>query len=322
HRGNKLIPIESWGTPIYDRQGNIKYAILAFNDITERQQACAQRVLFAQELEAKNMALQEMDRLKDEFLKRTTRELRTPLNGIMGSISLIVDGFCDDREEEIEMLQQAHRSSLQLFELISELLDLNGLQSGNISLNIKSLDLHSCLAKSIYLQLPNLQDKSLKLIKQYSQQTIKVKADSKKLKQVFINILGNAIKFTERGSITISTNVKVATSGNYPQASFAFVTVQDTGVGIEPKRQSQMFEAFMMEYGSVTRPYGGSGLGLTIAQNFMKMMGGFVTLKSPGKNKGTIVEIAIPLVTETAMDLPSVVPSSERVSQTSHSEHL
>ena len=322
HRGNKVIPIESWGTPIYDRQGNIKYAIIAFQDITERQKAWAERVLFAQELEAKNIALQEMDRLKDEFLKRTTHELRTPLNGIMGSISLIVDGYCDDREEELEMLQQAHRSSLQLFELISELLDLSRLKSGEVSLNVKSIDLHSCLAKAVYLHIPNLQDKSLKLIKKYSKEIIKVKADSKKLKQVFINILGNAIKFTECGSITISTELKVLKTGNAPQVHFAVVTVRDTGVGIDPKLQSQMFEAFMMEYGSVTRPYGGSGLGLTIAQNFMKMMGGFVTLKSPGKNQGTIVEISIPLAKETSIEMPSTVESSERVLPTYHSEHV
>ena len=322
HRGNKVIPIESWGTPIYDRQGNIKYAIIAFQDITERQKAWAERVLFSQELEAKNIALQEMDRLKDEFLKRTTHELRTPLNGIMGSISLIVDGYCDDREEEMEMLQQAHRSSLQLFELISELLDLSQLKSGDVALNLKSIDLNSCLAKAVYLHIPNLQDKSLKLIKNYSKEILKVKADSKKLKQVFINIIGNAIKFTDRGSITISTALKVLKIGNIPQTSFAVVTVRDTGIGIDPKLQSQMFEAFMMEYGSVTRPYGGNGLGLTIAQNFMKMMGGFVTLKSPGKNQGTIVEITIPLAKETPMEMPSTVESSERVVPTYHSEHV
>ncbi|MDY6938740.1 MAG: CHASE2 domain-containing protein, partial [Cyanobacteriota bacterium] len=238
HRGNKVIPIESWGTPIYDRQGNLKYAIIAFQDITERQKAWAQRVLFTQELEAKNMALQEMDRLKDEFLKRTTHELNTPLNGIMGSISLILDGLCDDREEEIELLQEAKQSSLQLFGLIRELLEFDRARSEGINLEIKSIDLHSCLAQAIYLQLPSLQEKSLNLVRKYSQKTIKVKADPKKLKQVFINLLGNAIKFTDRGTITISTKIEVTDTKNSPKTPFAVVAIQDTGVGIDPKMRS------------------------------------------------------------------------------------
>ncbi|MDY6940522.1 MAG: ATP-binding protein, partial [Cyanobacteriota bacterium] len=203
----------------------------------------------------------------------------------------------------------------QLFGLIRELLEFDRVRSEEINLEIKSIDLHSCLAQAIYLQLPSLQEKSLNLVRKYSQKTIKVKADPKKLKQVFINLLGNAIKFTDRGTITISTKIEATDTKNSPKTPFAVVAIQDTGVGIDPKMRSQMFEAFMMEDGSATRSYGGSGLGLTIAQKFMKLMGGFVTLKSPGKDRGTRVEVAIPLAAETVSDVAPVATPSEQTSE-------
>jgi two-component system, sensor histidine kinase len=302
---NKIVPLECWGTPIYDDRGNIQYAILVLQDITDRRQAYAERILFHQELETKTIALQEMEQLKDEFLKRTSHELRTPLNGIIGSIQLILDGFCDNREEEIEFLEQAKDSSQSLLTLINNLLDLNQIQSGDFSLNIEAVDLHACLTKAIYLHLYTLQQKHLSLFKSYASEPIVVRADSLRLTQILVNLIGNAIKFTERGSLTITTEIKMKKDANNREVIGGMVTICDTGIGIDPQLQEQMFEAFRMEDGSTTRSYSGIGLGLTISQKFMKMMGGQLILTSDGKGCGTTVEVWIPMALPSTCSQPS-----------------
>jgi PAS domain S-box-containing protein len=309
---NKIVPIECWGTPIYDDRGNIQYAIIVLQDITDRRQAYAERILFHQELETKTIALQEMELLKDEFLKRTSHELRTPLNGIIGSIQLILDGFCDNREEEIEFLEYAKDSSQGLLMLINNLLDLNQIQSGDFALNLETVDLHACLTKAIYLHLYTLQQKNLSLLKSYASEPIFVRADSLRFTQVLVNLIGNAIKFTEQGSLTITTEVKTKKDAHNEEVLVGIVTICDTGIGIEPKLQEQMFEAFMMEDGSTTRNYGGIGLGLTISQKFMKMMGGKLTLRSGGKGCGTTVEVWIPLASPSTGSQTSDVRKSEQ----------
>lgn len=333
HRNNKVVPIECWGTPIYDARGNIQYAILVLQDITDRQQAYADRVLFAQELETKTVALQEMDRLKDEFLKRTSHELRTPLNGIIGSIQLILDGFCENREEEIDFLKQAKDSSHSLLTLINNLLDLKQLQSGDFSLSLETVDLHACLTKALYLHLYTLQQKHLALVKSYTTESVFVRADSLRLTQVLVNAIGNAIKFTDAGSLTITTEIQRQKEASDPlleslrpsdglcqcdtpveslrdrEMAMATVTIRDTGIGIEPHIQEQMLEAFTMADGSTTRSYSGLGLGLTVSQKFIKMMGGSLTLHSAGKGCGTTVTVSLPLATAPRSPLP--VPSTE-----------
>ncbi|MGB3238042.1 MAG: CHASE2 domain-containing protein [Geitlerinemataceae cyanobacterium] len=309
---NKIVPLECWGTPIYDDRGHIQYAILVLQDITDRRQAYAERILFHQELETKTIALQEMEKLKDEFLKRTSHELRTPLNGIIGSIQLILDGFCENREEEVEFLEQAKGSSQSLLTLINNLLDLNQIQSGDFALNLEAVDLQACLTKAIYLHLYTLQQKNLSLFKSYASEPIVVRADSLRLTQVLVNLIGNAIKFTEQGSITIKTELKSKTDANNREFVVGTVTVCDTGIGIEPQVQKQMFEAFRMEDGSTTRKYGGIGLGLTISQKFIKRMGGQLTLTSEGKGCGTTLEVSLPLALSSAGSQLSDVPEQKQ----------
>ncbi|HBB34966.1 MAG TPA: hypothetical protein DDZ80_19765 [Cyanobacteria bacterium UBA8803] len=293
HQTDKVIPIESWGTPIFDEKGKVAYAIVAFTDITERKQAEAERLRFTQELESKNLALQEIDQLKDEFLKTTSHELRTPLNGIIGSMRLILDGFCDDDSEEIELLEQADQSALQLLKIIDRVLDLAKIKSGKLAVEIKPVDLHQELSEAIALQIAQLQQKGLQLYRQDCPQPLPVNADSTKLKQVFLNIIENAIKFTDSGSITISTGIKSAVEDE--GELMAIVRIKDTGIGIDPSQQHKLFQPFVMVDGSTTRSQGGIGLGLVISRNLMELMGGSLTLESVGQDRGTTVEIALPL---------------------------
>ncbi|MBD2480571.1 sensor histidine kinase KdpD [Planktothrix sp. FACHB-1365] len=247
-------------------------------------------------VEAKNKVLQEMNHRKDEFLRQTSHELRTPMNGIIGSLQLLLDDLCDDRDEERELLEQAHDSSLHLLTLINQVLDLARIEEGRVSFDIKTIDLHASLTAAIYLQFSNIRQKGLRLYKQDYSHRIKVKADPTKLKQVLINIIGNAIKFTDRGSISISTEVRsIVQSDTQESEEMAVITVKDTGIGISPQIQEKLFQPFVVEDESRLHALGSTGLGLVISRNLVEMMGGKIQLVSPGKNQGTIVEIFLPL---------------------------
>jgi PAS domain S-box-containing protein len=296
HRGEKIIPLEVWGTPIYDESGNITYAIAAYKDITERKKAEIERIKFTQELTDKNIALQEMDQLKDEFLKNISHELRTPLNGIISSIKLILDGFCDDRDEEIEFLQQVDQSAIRLLDIIDRILDLNKIKTGRGSVELTPVDLHACLAKAIELQQSKLKEKKLQLHRHDFKEPLLVQADAIMLKQVFFQIIDNAIKFTDSGSITITTGLELAANNEEGiDTPMAIATIQDTGIGIDPSQQHKLFQPFVMVDGSTTRSQGGVGLGLVLSRSLMEKMGGTITLESAGKNQGTTVAIALPL---------------------------
>ncbi|NEP59104.1 MAG: AAA family ATPase [Symploca sp. SIO2G7] len=296
HQGDQVIPVQSWETPIFDEQGNIAYAIVALADITERKQAEAERIVFMGELETKNIALQEMNRIKDEFFKNTSHELRTPLNGIIGSIRLILDEFCDDRNEEFELLHQADKSAIHLLEIIDQILEIVKLKEGKFSVEIQPIDFYSCLTEVIDELRSFMQQKNLQLHRKYNSQALLVLADFTSLKQVLLNIMENAVKFTDSGSITVTTKIQSRIEGENPEeVRMAVVEIQDTGIGIEPSQQNKLFQPFIMLDGSTTRSQGGIGLGLVIARKFIELMGGNITIESAGKNQGTTVAIALPL---------------------------
>ncbi|MDJ0555717.1 MAG: sensor histidine kinase [Microcoleaceae cyanobacterium MO_207.B10] len=248
------------------------------------------------ELENKNLALQEGDRYKDEFMKNISHELRTPLNIIIAAIKLILDDFVDSREEEIELLTEADIASLNLLNLINQLLDLVQIQEGKLPVDKQLINLQKSLGEIIDSVKPRIKQKNLQLYTPDMSRSILVDADEKKLKKVLINIIDNAIKFTKSGSITINIEIKPGfQTYDIDQVPLAVVTIKDTGIGIEPSEQHQLFKSFMMLDGSTTRGYRGCGLGLAISHSLMELMGGHITLESAGKNQGTTVAISLPI---------------------------
>ncbi|MGB3691732.1 MAG: response regulator [Spirulinaceae cyanobacterium] len=296
HRDGKVIPLEVWGTPILDLAGNISHAIIAFQDITERKQIEVERRNFTNQLEAKNFALREMNQLKDEFLKNISHELRTPLNGITGCLQILKDDLYDDEEEQQELIQEANNSALHLISLIDDVLDLSVLEAGQLSLDLQEIDLGNCLQEAISLKQPRIQQKNLQFNVNLSLEPIKVKANFRKLKQVFFNILDNAIKFTASGSITISTKIQIQDHTDCGKNPLALATIQDTGIGIEPEKVKKIFEPFVMADGSTTRSYAGNGVGLSIAHKLITLMGGSIKIASSGKNQGTTVTVTLPII--------------------------
>ncbi|WP_424097632.1 ATP-binding protein [Moorena producens] len=261
---------------------------------------------WAEELEATWKEAQTANKFKNEFLANTSHELRTPLNAIIGCLRLIRDGFCDNREEEIDFLQRADHAAMHLLEIINDVLDMAKIEAGKLSVKIEPIYLWELLDEVINLQTIPIQQKGLEFHTSDLHQGIIVPADPAKLKQVLINVVGNATKFTDNGSITIKTRIEplplsqnnrsFAKASDLTSHSQVVIIVKDTGIGIDLSQQKKLFRPFVMVDGSTTRQCGGTGLGLAISRNLMEMMGGSITLVSPGEGKGSTVKITLPII--------------------------
>lgn len=283
--------------------------IREFNQLAEAFDQLIERLKnWAEELETAWKEAQTANQLKNQFLATTSHELRTPLNGIIGCLRLVQDGFCDDREEELDFLKRADDAAIHLLGIINDVLDIAKIEAGKLSVEMELVDLRRLLDEVISLQAIPIQQKGLTFYTNDLLEVIPVRADPAKLKQVLLNVVGNAVKFTESGSITIKTRIEqiVETSvaadkdKSYPHpvhsTSQVVITVKDTGIGIDPAQQHKLFRPFVMVDGSTTRKFGGTGLGLAISRNLIELMGGCITLSSEGNNQGTTVEISLPLI--------------------------
>jgi len=271
----------------------------------------------AAELETAWQEAQTSNQLKSEFLANTSHELRTPLNAIIGCIRLVRDGCCDDRAEELEFLARADEAAIHLLGIINDLLDIAKIEAGKLSVVTEALDLRQVLREAIDLQKVQIQQKGLQLIVTESQEPLLVHADPAKLKQVLINVIGNAVKFTDRGSISIKIEITAQPRQDDSTTFWVTVAVEDTGLGIDPAQQHKLFRPFVMVDGTTTRKLGGTGLGLAISRNLIELMGGRITLSSPGIDLGTTVEISLPLVDLSLLSPPSLETAlSERAHST------
>ena len=267
---------------------------------------------WAYQLEVASKEAQVANQFKSEFLANISHELRTPLNGIIGSLQLIIDGFCDTREEEIDFLKQANNSAIHLLRIIDDILDIRKIESRTLSMTFENVNIIKLLQETIDSFQEEIRKKSLFLKINISEPSIIVDADSAKLKQVFANVISNAIKFTETGSINISTSLEyngsiVSENTNYlpenhsQKQNQVLVIIEDTGIGINPEQQDKLFQPFVMVDGTKTRKFGGNGLGLAISRSLMEMMNGSITLYSEGVDRGTTVDITMPI---TEIQLP------------------
>ena len=267
------------------------FKIREFNQLAQALDQMVERLKdWAEELEIAWKEAKSANQIKSQFLATTSHELRNPLNIIINCIRLVRDGLCDNKEEELEFLKKADDTAIHLLGLINDLLDISKIEAGKLSVIIVPLDLRQLLLEVINLQSVNIQSKRLQLICDIGDKPIPIKADIVKLKQVLINIIGNATKFTDEGSIQISTNIY--TNSHQP---YAIVSIKDTGIGIDPAEQGKLFRPFVMVDGTTTRKFEGTGLGLAISRNLIELMGGRITLQSLGLNQGTTVIIKLPL---------------------------
>ena len=270
------------------------FKIKEFNQLASALDLMVERLkMSAEELEIAWEEAKAANESKSNFLATTSHELRNPLNAIINCIRLVRDDCCDDRQEETEFLQRAEEAAIHLLGIINDLLDIAKIESGKLSLVVEEIDLRQLLGEVISLQAIHIQQKELQLSIVETPEPIIVKGDRAKLKQVLINIIGNAVKFTEVGSINIKTNVEPE---DFSHSLRVAIIVEDTGIGIEPSQQPKLFRPFAMADGTTTRKFGGTGLGLAISRNLVELMGGSIMLCSAGLDCGTTVAIFLPVI--------------------------
>ncbi len=240
-------------------------------------------------LEELNAQLEEASRLKSEFLANTSHELRTPLNGMIGFLQLVLDGLCDSPEEEREYLRQGLACSRHLLGLINDVLDIAKIEAGKLTLEIERLEVQQMFDEVYTITHVQAAQRGVELrFDSELEPGIAVRGDFGKVKQVLVNLVGNSLKFTPRGSVVVRARSRA-------ELGHVLFEVVDTGVGIPPDRQKLIFEKFVQGDGSTTRRFGGTGLGLAISRSLVELMGGIIGVHSEGEGHGTRMYFSLPL---------------------------
>ncbi|HEY9675312.1 MAG TPA: AAA family ATPase [Waterburya sp.] len=288
HQGNKIIPIETRSTPIFDENGKIAYAIAAFQDITQRRQA---------------------EIAKSTFIAQMSHELRTPLNAILGFAQLMGKSSYLPPEHQ-ENLNVIARSGEHLLTLINQVLDLSKIEAGRMTLYAATFDLYCLLNDLENLFQLKANNKGLHLLFERTVEVPQyVRTDEVKLRQVLINLLSNAINFTKAGSVSLKVKSKSEQqiTNNKQQTTITF-EIEDTGVGIAPDDLNSIFKAFVQV--KANRKFqGGTGLGLTIARSLVQLMGGDISVSSQ-LGKGTVCKFDIAVSTVKPVNINSQQPTS------------
>ncbi|MDR3683093.1 MAG: HAMP domain-containing sensor histidine kinase [Geothrix sp.] len=267
---------------ILQRQAAISlYNAWLFRDLSQQRDALQRQAI---ELERVNDALREADQLKSEFLALTSHELRTPLTGILGFTRLVMDGLYDDAEEMRSMLQDSYTSGQHLLGLLNDILDLAKIESGKLEVHPEPFSLAVLLdeVKPIAEAYPRRKD--VELFWPEVSGIPDVVVDPNRLKQVLLNLLSNALKFTKEGSVAVQLE-------RHP--GYVALLVVDTGIGVSPEAQVRLFQKFAQAEGGHSREFGGTGLGLVISKHLMEMMGGTISLSSEGLGKGSTLRITM-----------------------------
>ncbi len=272
---------------------------------TEVQKANSNLLQKHRELEEAREQAEEASRLKSEFLANTSHELRTPLNGMIGFLKLVLDGMADDPEEQIEFIGEAYRSALHLLNIINDILDIAKIEAGKLQIELSPVKLAELLnAVADFISNQVRQKKlSFEIQKPPTNDEIILYGNYQRLLQVLLNLVGNAIKFTHEGGISISMEIihkKITVQGtNLP--GYVKIRVADTGIGVSLDKQDKLFQSFSQVDGSRTRQYGGTGLGLAISQKLVEAMGGVVNFYSMGEGLGSTVTFTVALYQKPVM---------------------
>jgi signal transduction histidine kinase len=248
-----------------------------------------------EQLERANYELAHASRTKDEFLSHISHELRTPLNSILGFSKMILDGLCTKPEEQHELLQDVFSSAQHLLALVDDILDIRRIEEGRMTLRIENVDFRQLLDSTLPLVALQAAEKGLRLINETVHTPLPaVWADEMRLRQVLLNLLNNAVKFTPEGSITVRVQTPAeAADGSAP--SLLRLEVEDTGIGIPPDKRETAFEEFVQLKQLESWKFRGAGLGLAISRRLVELMGGRIGLESGRENRGTLVWLALPI---------------------------
>lgn len=279
-RGNKSVQ-----APVYSRDEIGKLA-RTFNSMTrtvvEREDLVRRQLA---EIADKNVQLLNASRMKSQFLANMSHELRTPMNSIIGYSEVLLDEIDGKlNAEQRDDVQAVLRSAEHLLNLINEVLDLSKIEAGHMKVDVVDVSLRSVVKDVISAIEPLILQKGLTYDLVLADEDIMVRADRDRLRQVVLNLVSNAAKFTEKGRIVI----RIA------RDEMGVVSVEDTGIGIPQDQIELVFDEFHQVDGATTRKHGGTGLGLAIARRFMNLMGGTITAES-AVGRGSTFTLRLPL---------------------------
>lgn len=292
--------------PDFNEKNIVQGFFICIEDITETKNYEIQLAEFANNLEFKQIALEDEKRvaeealkIKSEFLASMSHEIRTPMNGVLGMLTLLMDSSLT--EDQLHKASLAKTSAESLLTLINDILDFSKIESGKVEFEEIDFDLSKMLGNLTETFGKQTQDKGVELILDTTQiEYTMVKGDSSRIRQVLTNLISNAIKFTHHGEILITASLY----NDFDDSLNFLCEVKDSGIGIEPDKLNKVFESFTQVDASTTRKYGGTGLGLAIAKRLCQQMHGDLHAQST-EDKGSSFKFTVRL-------LPSETPQPQQ----------
>jgi len=278
HKNGTDIPVEVFIQYIAPPGEKGRFVAIVRN-VAERKQA-------EKELKEAKMTAEKANEAKTRFVAKTNHELRNPLTSMISMLKLIVSDMCESRGQEKEFIKNVYNSSVHLRGLIEHLLDLSVIESGRLKMNMRSVRIDELLELVRQITWIGAKEKGLELtfVCDFAEKNRMIYCDPDRMRELLVNLVNNAIKFTEKGSVNVACRVP-------DEGEMRTLEIIDTGIGIEPEKLKEVFNPFVQAEGNLR---GGAGLGLTLAKKYVSAMGGGISIESKGLGLGAKVTLSLP----------------------------